>query len=172
MAEKSIDLGLTALDELFMTDEGRKESKLPRIYDIPLDQIDDMPNHPFKVREDDEDMDELMWGMYNAVMGLPLDKSHRWFNPVGCAFSQPEMICGTYLGHEGVPSVLTIREEDGRLVRIRDGAQTEFAYCGGARFLSYDPHKDYDQGVRHEFLIRDGKAWGVRCGTRVFERME
>ena len=120
----------------------------------------------------DEDMDELMWGMYNAVMGLPLDKSHRWFNPIGQDFSQPEMICGTYLGHEGVPSVLTIREEDGRLVRIRDGAKTEFAYCGGARFLSYDPHKDYDQGVRHEFLIRDGKAWGVRCGTRVFERME
>ena len=60
MAEKSIDLGLTALDELFMTDEGRKESKLPRIYDIPLDQIDDMPNHPFKVREDDEDMVELV----------------------------------------------------------------------------------------------------------------
>ena len=60
MAEKSIDLGLTALDELFMTDEGRKESKLPRIYDIPLDQIDDMPNHPFKVRENDEDMAELV----------------------------------------------------------------------------------------------------------------
>lgn len=60
MAEKSIDLGLTALDELFMTDEGRKENKLPRIRDIPLDQIDDMPNHPFKVREDDEDMIELV----------------------------------------------------------------------------------------------------------------
>lgn len=60
MAEKSIDLGLTALDELFMTDEGRKENKLPRIRDVPLDQIDDMPNHPFKVREDDEDMIELV----------------------------------------------------------------------------------------------------------------
>jgi len=49
---------------------------------------------------------------------------------------------------------------------------TSFAYCGATRFLSYDPEKDYDQGVRHEFLIRDGKAWGVRVGTRVFERME
>ena len=48
MEKKPIDLGLTALDELFMTDEGRKESKLPRIHDIPLDQIDDMPNHPYK----------------------------------------------------------------------------------------------------------------------------
>ena len=43
MAEKPIDLGLTALDELFMTDAQRQENKLPRIRDIPLDQIDDMP---------------------------------------------------------------------------------------------------------------------------------
>ena len=53
MEKKPIDLGLTALDELFMTDEGRMESKLPRIHDIPLDQIDDMPNHPYKVRMDE-----------------------------------------------------------------------------------------------------------------------
>ena len=120
----------------------------------------------------DEDMDELMWGMYNAVMGLPLDRSHRWFNPVGEDFSAPEMICGHYLGHEGVPSHLIIEEKDGKLIRTRDGVTTAFAYCGGTRFLSYDPNKDYDQGVRHEFLIRDGRAWGVRCGTRVFIRVE
>lgn len=120
----------------------------------------------------DEDMDELMWGLYNAILGLPLGQSHRWYNPIGKAFSAPEMITGTYLGHEGVPSVLKIEEKDGRLLRTRDGNTTAFAYCGGTRFLSYDPEKDYDQGVRHEFLIRNGRAWGVRCGTRVFERIE
>jgi len=118
----------------------------------------------------EEDMDELMWGMYNAVLGLPLDQSHRWFNPIGKHFSAPDMITGSYIGHEGVPSILTIEEKDGKLLRTRDGKTTAFAYCGGTRFLSYDTEKDYDQGVRHEFLIRDGKAWGVRCGTRVFER--
>jgi ParB family chromosome partitioning protein len=55
-ARKSIDLDLTGYDELFMYDEGRAEAKLPRIYDIPLDLIDDFPNHPFRVRLD-EDMD-------------------------------------------------------------------------------------------------------------------
>jgi len=57
-------------------------------------------------------------------------------------------------------------------MRTRDGSTTSFAYCGGTRFLSYDPDKDYDQGVRHEFLIRNGKAWAVRCGTRVFNRVD
>lgn len=59
MVEKLIDLGLTVLDELFMTEEGRQENKLPRIHDVPLDQIDDMPNHPYKVRHD-EDMEEMI----------------------------------------------------------------------------------------------------------------
>lgn len=120
----------------------------------------------------DEDMDELMWCMYNAVCGLPIDESHRWFHPVKEAFSAPEMIVGRYIAHEGVPSVIEIALEDGALVRLRDSTKTKFAYCGGTRFLSLTPGKEADQGVRHEFLIRDGRAWGVRCGTRVFERID
>ena len=119
----------------------------------------------------DEDMDELMWGLYNAVCGLPLSESHRWFNPIHADFSAPEMITGAYISHEGVPSMLSIEERDGKLVRIRDSKPYAFVYCGGTRFLSFETGGEDEQGVRHEFLIRDGRAWGVRCGTRVFERM-
>ena len=56
---KKIDLGMTNFDELFMTDAERKEVKLPRIYDIPIAEIDDFPNHPYEVR-DDEDMQFLV----------------------------------------------------------------------------------------------------------------
>ena len=56
---QKIDLGLTGYDELFMNDEERKENKLPRIYDIPISEIDDFPDHPFKVKLD-EDMDQLV----------------------------------------------------------------------------------------------------------------
>lgn len=59
MGKKQIDLGLTALDELFMNDQSRTEVKLPRIHDIPIDQIDEFPDHPFHVRMD-EDMDQLV----------------------------------------------------------------------------------------------------------------
>ena len=54
-----IDLGLTGYDELFMNDAERKENKLPRIYDVPISEIDDFPDHPFKVKID-EDMDQLV----------------------------------------------------------------------------------------------------------------
>ena len=56
---KKIDLGMTAYDELFMTDEERKENRLPKIYDVPLSEIDDFPEHPYRVL-DDEDMEALM----------------------------------------------------------------------------------------------------------------
>ena len=59
MAKKQIDLGLTGLDELFMDDRERAESKLPKIHEIPLSEIDEFPNHPFHVRID-EDMDQLV----------------------------------------------------------------------------------------------------------------
>ena len=60
MAERpKIDLGLTGYDELFMDDKERQEIRLPRIHDIPLDLIDDIPGHPYQVRMD-EDMDQLV----------------------------------------------------------------------------------------------------------------
>ena len=59
MKKNPIDLGLTALDELFMDDRSRLESQLPRIYEIPLSEIDEFPDHPFHVRLD-EDMDQLV----------------------------------------------------------------------------------------------------------------
>lgn len=52
---KKLDLGMTALDELFMNDKERAENKLPKIFDIPLSEIDDFPDHPYRVL-DDEDM--------------------------------------------------------------------------------------------------------------------
>lgn len=54
-----IDLGMTGYDELFMNDQERAENRLPKIYDIPLTEIDDFPDHPFQVRLD-EDMDQLV----------------------------------------------------------------------------------------------------------------
>ena len=54
-----IDLGMTGYDELFMNDAERREAMLPKIYNVPLSEIDDFPDHPFQVRLD-EDMDQLV----------------------------------------------------------------------------------------------------------------
>ena len=53
------DFTLPTLDDLFSSQAERDEAKLAKIKDIPLTEIDDFPNHPFKVR-DDEDMVQLI----------------------------------------------------------------------------------------------------------------
>ena len=59
MAERKSDFTLPTLDDLFSTQELRDDAKLSKIRDIPLELIDDFPDHPFKVR-DDEDMIQLV----------------------------------------------------------------------------------------------------------------
>lgn len=52
-------MSLPSVDDLFSTEESRQESKLKKIYEIPISEIDDFPDHPYRVL-DDEDMNNLM----------------------------------------------------------------------------------------------------------------
>lgn len=56
---KRTEIELTAYDDLFQTDESREEAKLSKIRDIPIAEIDEFPDHPFKVLMD-EDMEQLV----------------------------------------------------------------------------------------------------------------
>ena len=57
--DKRTDIALTAYDDIFETDESRAEAALSKIRDIPLAEIDEFPDHPFKVLMD-EDMEQLV----------------------------------------------------------------------------------------------------------------
>ncbi|MBR3361677.1 MAG: ParB N-terminal domain-containing protein, partial [Lachnospiraceae bacterium] len=50
---------MNGFDEIFMDSEDLKKNQLPKIFQIPLTEIDDFPDHPFKVKLD-EDMDQLV----------------------------------------------------------------------------------------------------------------
>lgn len=62
---------MTGYDELFMNDQERAENRLPKIYDIPLSEIDDFPDHPFKVK-DDEDMLQLVESVRDRGIITPI----------------------------------------------------------------------------------------------------
>lgn len=65
---KGSKIELTAYDDLFQTSESREEAKLSRIRDIPLSEIDEFPDHPFKVLMN-EDMEQLVESVKrNGVM--------------------------------------------------------------------------------------------------------
>ncbi len=56
---KESKIELTAYDDLFETDQSREEAALSKVWDIPISQIDEFPDHPFKVLID-EDMEQLV----------------------------------------------------------------------------------------------------------------
>ena len=116
----------------------------------------------------DEDMDDIMWTLYNAVMDEPLETCHRWFVPVGRSFSDPEMLLGRYIGHEGVPAIVDVRLVHGELRAVVNKRDLYLVYCGGLRFCGMDPVDRDRVRSRLEFFTRDGHAWGVRVGSRIF----
>lgn len=86
MAGRKSDFTLptNTLDELFSTQEERDDAKLSKIRDIPLELIDDFPDHPFKVR-DDEDMQRMERKQngscsvraFTVIRKLPVSSSSR-----------------------------------------------------------------------------------------------
>ena len=56
---KEEEIKLPSLDDLFSSQEERDDARLKKIYEVPISEIDAFPNHPYKVR-DDEDMMNLV----------------------------------------------------------------------------------------------------------------
>ena len=116
----------------------------------------------------DADMDDIMWVLYNEIMGLPLETSHRWFVPAGREFSDPEMLTGKFICREGVPAIVTVTAEADHACAVVGGNDTRLVYCGGTRFLAMDAKEPEKLRGRLEFFIRNGHAWGVRVGSRIY----
>lgn len=117
----------------------------------------------------DQEVDSFVWAMYNWVLGDELSRKHRWYAPVGRSFSDPEMIEGTYRTHEGLPVDVVVYQKGGELFAEREDKRMPLSYCGGTLFAAFDAEDAVT--LRLEAFIRDGKAWGVRCGSRIYRRV-
>jgi len=148
LEKKPIDLGLTALDELFMTDEGRKESKLPRIHDIPLDQIDDMPNHPYKVRMD-EDMEALVESVKNHGIITPVILRQKEDGRYECASGHRRRKAAELAGFTTIKA--EVRE------MTRDEAIIIMAHSNRQRSKILPSEKAFSYKMELEVLKRQGR---------------
>lgn len=113
------------------------------------------------------------WAMMNAVMGLPLATSHRWQRPAERPFSAPEMLAGSFLAHEGVPSLAKVYIKDGKLCMEKDKSEYALIYAGNLHFMAVDPAAPDELKISMEFYLRQGgPAWAVKCGSRIYQRVE
>ena len=158
MAEKPIDLGLTALDELFMTDAQRQDSKLPRIRDIPLDQIDDMPNHPYKVRMD-EDMETLTESVRTYGIITPVILRKKEDGRFECAAGHRRRKAAELAGHATIRAEVRELTQDEAIILMVDSNLQRTTILPSEKAFSYK--------MRLEAMKRQGKRNDLTSGPMV-----
>ena len=121
--------------------------------------------------EGDLGMDEFQWACYNWILGLPLEQMHYWALPSGKEFSRPEMLEGDYLAKEGLPVHCTVKAEDGKLTAIYDERKLHLLYSSESVFVGVDAADQEKRVNTFEFYIKNGVAWGVKCGSRIYQRV-
>ena len=117
----------------------------------------------------DRDAELVQWICYNYVLGQDLEKDLYWCEPCSKTFSAPRMLTGDYVGHEGLVAHALVYEKDGQLCVRAYGEERYLQYCEGTVFASVDP-KTGKRGDTYRFFIRDGSAWAVKAGSRIFRR--
>ena len=153
-ARKSIDLGLTGYDELFMSDEGRAEARLPRIYDIPLNLIDEFPEHPFKVRLD-EDMDQLVQSVKDRGVITPVTLRQKEDGRYELVSGHRRKKACELAGLQSIPA--EIKELD------RDAATILMVESNLQRSTILPSEKAFSYKMRLEAMKRQGQRTDLTC---------
>lgn len=122
--------------------------------------------------EGEVDMEDLQWICYNFILGQPLERDLNWAKPSGKEFSQPQMLCGDYIVHEGIPEHCIVSIEDGVLQCIHYGEKKLLKHCEKSVFAVYSAANPEKRIGTFRFYIKDGKAWAVKCGSRIFQRID
>lgn len=118
----------------------------------------------------DIDVEPLLWPLYAFAMGDALDTKYYDFTPAGRPFSDPGMAVGIFSANEGDSPDITIEQNGGGLIASQGGKAFPLAWCDGTRFVSLDENGWLK--LRVEPLIRNGRAWAARVGSRVYLRKD
>lgn len=121
----------------------------------------------------DVSAEPFVWACYNMILGLPLAASHAWAIPSGKKFSVPEALTGVYISREAVPAYCVVTaDHEGNLFAKYYDEDLVLHYCEEALFSVRAKEAPDVQRTTMRFLLRDGQAWGVKCYTRIFQRIE
>ena len=156
MAETSIDLGLTALDELFMTDEGRRENRLPRVQPIPLKEIDDMTNHPFPIRMEDDDMLELIESVKAHGVLTPAILRKKEDGRYECVSGHRRRAAAAKAGLDSIPAEVRDITHDEAIIIM--------AHSNRQRSKVFPSEKAFAYKMEMEALKRQGKRTDLTFG--------
>ena len=128
MAKKELEMSIPkiSLDELFTTQEQRDDAKLEKVQNISLDLIDEFPNHPFKVI-DNEDMDKLVDSIKESngvlVPTIVRKKDNGRYEMVS---GHRRMRASNILGLDTIPSIVkNLTDDEATIIMVDSNIQRE-----------------------------------------------
>ncbi len=156
--ETNKDMKLPSLDDLFTTQEERDDAKLKRIHEIPIGEIDSFPEHPFKVR-DDEDMENLIDSIKAKGVITPCMVRKKPDGRYEMISGHRRMRACEILGMETLRcEVVDLSKEEAAIMMVESNFQR-------SRILPSE--KAYAYKMRLEAMNRQGQRTDITCGPCV-----
>ena len=156
--ETNKDMKLPSLDDLFTTQEERDDAKLKRIHEIPIGKIDSFPEHPFKVR-DDEDMENLIDSIKAKGVITPCMVRKKPDGRYEMISGHRRMRACEILGMETLRcEVVDLSKEEAAIMMVESKFQR-------SRILPSE--KAFAYKMRLEAMNRQGQRTDITCGPCV-----
>lgn len=150
-----LDLGMTGYDEMFMNDQERAENRLPKIFDIPLTEIDDFPDHPFKVRLD-EDMEQLIESVKSRGVITPITLRRKEDGRYEIVSGHRRRKACELAGLETVPAeIKELTRDEAIILMVESNLQ---------RSVILPSEKAFSYKMRLEAMKRQGQRADLTCG--------
>lgn len=125
MSAKERNLALASFDDLFRTDEERKEDNQERVQKLPLDMFFPFPNHPFKVR-DDEKMEETVESVQQYGVLVPILARPRALGGYEIVSGHRRVHACQRAGIEEIPAIIRdMTDDEAILIMVDSNLQRE-----------------------------------------------
>ena len=161
MTKKELEMSIPkiSLDELFTTQKQRDEAKLEKVQNIPLDLIDEFPNHPFKVLDNDE-MDKLVDSIKESngvlVPSIVRKKNNGRYEMVS---GHRRMRASQLLGLETIPSIVkNLTDDEATIIMVDSNIQRE-------KLLPSE--KAFAYKMKMDAMKHQGKSTSSQVGTKL-----
>ena len=148
---------MNGFDEIFMDSEDLKKNQLPKIFQIPLTEIDDFPDHPFKVKMD-EDMDQLVESIKERGVITPITLRKKEDGRYEIVSGHRRKKACEIAGLETIPAEVKELTRDEAIILMVDSNLQRSTILPSEKAFSYK--------MRLEAMNRQGQRTDLTSGTR------
>ncbi|MFR1687505.1 MAG: ParB/RepB/Spo0J family partition protein [Massilimicrobiota timonensis] len=127
MPKKNInDIRIPSYDDLFTSEEQRQEAKLEKIMELPINEIHEFKNHPFKVREDEQMLKLIESVTENGILLPTLVRPSKDGNGYEMVSGHRRMKAAEMNGLDTVPAIVRdLTDEQATIIMVDSNIQRE-----------------------------------------------